>query len=325
MDKMWEPTFDDWTEDKVTLSICEVATHSTSRNEYGVMVQMGAGDEPYAGNAAIFWIDPLHLYLRYDWDVWYRISNEDPDNCANLCKRSTATLLLCTATAINHHAVRVYHIDSLPKELFGKQESDASRDAKATQLDFDLLMSIDDDTKKTACVPEEKDSVFLTTKILEMGGHHITHYGREPYQSDFYELNGHFIAASYFGLPGDWLADEESEAGTTAVWFSTEGIATSPVAIAGKIRAALAPICITLLPFHSLVLINPRCNIMNESNYFENWKDRSICLVRQQCIRDSGLGTVEDALKGYSGTRCPKLVEYASQIEAALDSALKNQ
>ena len=120
MNKMWEPTFDDWSECQVSLSSCELSTHGSSRNEYGVMLQLGEGDEPYAGNAAIFWIDAQHLYLRYDWDQWYSVSNEDRDNCANICKRSTATLVLCTMSSIKYHAIRVYHIDKLPEELFGR-------------------------------------------------------------------------------------------------------------------------------------------------------------------------------------------------------------
>ena len=68
MNKMWEPTFDDWSEDKVSLSSCELSTHSSSRGEYGVVMQVGDHEEPYAGNAALFWIDIQHLYLRYDWE-----------------------------------------------------------------------------------------------------------------------------------------------------------------------------------------------------------------------------------------------------------------
>ena len=322
MSKMWEPEFEDWPEDKVAMMSCELATNSMSRGEYGVIMQIGTDEENLPIDAAIFWTDEMHLYLRYDWGTWYRVSNDDPDNCANICKRNSATLLLCTNSSIKHHAVKVYHIDSLPKELFGRQESEASSSSKATQLDLDLPMPPDDDTEKPADGSEQKDAAFLADKIIEMGGHHITHYGREPYRSDFYELNGHFIAASYFDHTGDWMADEECEDGDTPVWFGAKGIAISPVAVAHKIKAALAPIGAMLLPFHSLVLINPRCSIMNEANYFKNSKDRSICLIRQQSICDSKLGTVEDTLKRFSGTSRPKLVEHASQIQAALDTEL---
>ena len=322
MNKMWEPEFEDWSEDKVAMMSCELSTNSMSRGEYGVIMQIGTDEENFPIDAAIFWTDEMHLYLRYDWGTWYKVSNDDPDNCSNICKRNSATLLLCTSSSIKHHAVKVYHIDSLPKELFGQQESDAASCAKATQLDFDLPMPPDDDTEKPSNGSEQKDAAFLTAKIIEMGGHHITHYEREPYRSDFYELNGHFIAASYFDHPGDWMADEESEDGDTPVWFGARGIATSPVAVACKIKAALDPISATLLPFHSMVLVNPRCNIMNETNYFENWKDWGICLVRPQSFCDSELGTIGDVLRGFSGSSRPKLVEHASQIQTALDTAL---
>ena len=139
MNRMWEPEFYDWDEDKVTLSPCELSTNGTSRNEYGVMMPVGEEQKSsYAGTAAIFWTDEMHLYLRYDWDQWYKISNDDPSNCSNICKRGSATLLLCTNTSIEHHAVKVYHIDRLPKELFGQQVSDASAGITAIQLDLDF-------------------------------------------------------------------------------------------------------------------------------------------------------------------------------------------
>jgi len=322
MNKMWEPEFDDWPEGKVSMSSCEISTHSSSRSEYGVMVQVGVDEDDYPVDAAIFWTDETHLYLRYNWETWYKVSNDDPDNCSNICKRNSATLLLCTISSIKHHAVKVYHIDRLPEELFGKQESEAAEGGEATQLDFELPMPSDDETENAANASNANDSAFLATKIIELGGRHITHYDREPYQSDFYELNGHFIAASYFDHPGDWMADEGWEDGDTPVWFGAKGVATSPVAVACKIREALAPISATLRPFHSIVLISPKCNIINEINYFESWKDRSVCLVRQQSIGDSGLGTAEDALRGLSGTSRPELAEHASQIQAALDTAL---
>ena len=322
MNKMWEPEFDDWFENKVSISPCELTTHSSSRNEYGVVMQVEPDDDHPPVDAAIFWTDPMHLYLRYNWGMWYKVATDDPGNCANICKRNSATLFLWSTSSIKNHAVRVYHIDSLPEELFGKPESDTSNSPKATQLDLDLPLSPDDDSGKTTSDSKKTDPAFLAEKIIAMGGCHITHYDREPYQSDFYELNGHFIAASYFDHSGDWLADEESENGDTPVWFGAKGMVTSPVAVACKIRAALAPISAMHLPFHSMVLVNPRCSIINETNYFENWKDRSICLVRQQSICGSELGTVEDALKGFSGTSRPKLVEHASQIQAALDAAL---
>ncbi len=321
MNKMWEPEFEDCSEDKVAMMSCELATSSMSRNEYGVIMHVGTDEDQYPVDAAIFWTDERHLYLRYDWGTWYRVSNDDPDNCVNICKRNSATLLLCTNSSIKYHAVKVYHIDGLPTELFGQQESEASSSSKGTQLDSDLPIPPSDDAEKSANGSEQEDAAFLADKIIEMGGRHITHYDREPYQSDFYELNGHFIAASYFDHPGDWMADEETEDGDTPVWFGAKGIATSPVAVACKIRTALAPISATLLPFHSLVLIHPRCNIMNETNYFESWEDKGICLVRQQSICDSKLGTVEDALEGFSGTSRPQLSGHAAQIQSALDAA----
>ena len=152
MNKAWEPKFGDWPEDKVTMSACELATSSMSRNEFGVIMQMGMEDDSFPEDAAIFWTDEMHLYLRYNWESWYKVSNDDPDNCSNICKRNAATLLLCTTTSIKHHPVKVYHIDKLPEELFGRPSDDTPAAPKAIQLAFDLnLPSMDDDgTVETA-------------------------------------------------------------------------------------------------------------------------------------------------------------------------------
>ena len=138
MNKMWEPEFDDWSEDKVSMASCELPTSSMSRGEYGVMMQLGMCDDSIPIDAAIFWTDEMHLYLRYDWETWYKVSTDDPDNCSNICKRNSAKLLLCTTTSIKHHAIKVYHIDSLPEELFGKQEDTPSAGIAAIQLDLDF-------------------------------------------------------------------------------------------------------------------------------------------------------------------------------------------
>jgi len=146
MNKLWEPEFDDWSENKVSMSSCELSTSSMSRNEYGVIMQMGLGDDNFPVDAAIFWTDEMHLYLRYDWGTWYKVSTDDPDNCSNICKRNSATLLLCTFSSIKHHAVKVYHIDKLPEELFGRQSDETPAAPKAMQLDFDLhIPSLDDE------------------------------------------------------------------------------------------------------------------------------------------------------------------------------------
>ena len=121
MNKSWEPTFDDWPEERVNMSSCRLPTSSMSRGEYGVMMLVEKSDDSIPVDAAIFWTDEMHLYLRYDWETWYRVSTEDPDNCSNICKRNSATLLMCTPTSMKHHSIKVYHIDHLPQELFGRQ------------------------------------------------------------------------------------------------------------------------------------------------------------------------------------------------------------
>ena len=323
MNKMWEPEFDDWSEDKVSLSSCELSTHSSSRNEYGVIMPIGVDEDQRPEDAAIFWIDEMHIYLRYDWGTWYKVSTDDPDNCSNICKRNSATLLLCTTSSMKHHAVKVYHIDSLPIELFGKEESEASDSGKATQLDFDPPIPSaegeDDDEAGNAVVLT--DAAFLASTIIFRGGKTIAHFEFEPFSADFYELNGHFVAASYFDKRGDWMADEDPEDGDLPMWFGTKGIATSPLAIAAKIRTAIAPIVGSQTPFHSLIMINKKCNITNEICHSINWKDTEMRLVRREPIADSMLDTVEETLKGYTGDSRPELVECEPRLLEALNAA----
>ena len=327
MNKMWEPEFEDWSEDKVSMSSCELATNSMSRNEYGVIMQVGTEDDNPPTDAAIFWTDEMHLYLRYNWGLWYKVSNDDPDNCSNICKRSSATLLLCTPTSLKHHAVKVYHIDRLPEELFGKQESQTSNSPDVTQLDLDLPMPPieEEDSEETMYDTEVSDEEFLASKILESGGRRITHFDCEPYRSDFYELNGHFIAASYFTKGGDWMADEDSDDGETPNWFGPKEIATSPLAVASKIRTAITPIIGSQIPFHSLVLINSKCSIMNEICHSTYWKDSDIQLIRQKRVSYSMLETVGETLRPMTGNSREELVGYESQIQVALDSAIAPQ
>ena len=323
MNKMWEPEFEDWSEDKVSMSNCELATNSMSRGEYGVMMQIGNDEENFPVDAAIFWTDEMHLYLRYNWESWLKVSNDDPDNCSNICKRNSAKLLLCTPTSIKHHAVKVYHIDRLPEELFGKEKSEASDSGKSTQLDFDLLIPATDDEKdeEDGNCAELSDAAFLASAIIFRDGNNIAHFEFDPFSADFYELNGHLIAASYFDKTGDWMADEDSEDGDMPMWFGSKGITTSPLAIAAKIRTAIAPIVGSGTQFHSLIMINKKCNITNEICHSIHWKDTEMRLVRQEKVEDSMLDTVEEALKGYTGDSNPKLVECEPRLLEALNAA----
>ena len=323
MNKMWEPEFEDWSEDKVSMSNCELATNSMSRGEYGVMMQIGTDEENFPIDAAIFWTDEMHLYLRYNWESWFKVSNDDPDNCSSICKRNSAKLLLCTPTSIKHHAVKVYHIDRLPEELFGKEESEESGSGKATQLDFDLPIpsAEGEDDEGANNSAELSDAAFLASAIIFRDGNNIAHYECDSFSADFYELNGHFIAATYFDKTGDWMADEDSEDGDTPLWFGTKGIATSPLDIAAKIRTAIAPIVGSQTPFHSLILINKKCNITNEICHSINWKDTEIRLVRQESLADSILDTVEETLKRYTGNSRPEMAECKPRLLEALNAA----
>ena len=329
MNEMWEPTFDGLQESRVSLSPCELSTQSMSRDEYGVIIQPDE-DTSYAGNAAIFWTDPMHLYLRYDWDQWYAVSNSDPDNCANICRRNAATLLVCTNTSVKHHAVRVYHIDKLPESLFGRLGDDTDkpedtdkplddRDDEQPSAATDLCGEIEDG--KGTPEDEVGDATALAMLIGEMGGRRIARFMRDPFRADFFELNGHFIAVTYFERDGDWLADEETIDGDLPSWFGEKGIATSPVTAVATIRGIIAPLVVPAT-FVSLVVINRSCNVVNESEQRELWKEERVFAVRLSRLAESKLPMAADILEALSGESMPELVEAAPRIKEALDDNL---
>ena len=184
----WKPEFQGWDEDKVEMVDEEVTTHSNSRNEYGVAFQMT--DTPYTGDGAIFWIDMHHIYFRFDWGHWYKVSTEDLENCAQICKRSSAKLLVCTATSLKHHSIRVYHIKSLPEELFGPQDG-ARPDACSNGPQRE-------DRDGSAETPEGSDGgASFSLCVMNMGGSPITRYRGNAHRCDIYELNGHLFEGRY--------------------------------------------------------------------------------------------------------------------------------
>ena len=335
MNKMWEPTFDDWSEDKVSMSSCEVSTHGTSRNEYGVMMQVGDDEEPHPENAAIFWTDQQHLYLRYDWDQWYKISNDDKDNCANICKRNTATLMLCTMSSIKYHAVRVYHIDKLPEELFGRQTDDAPNSDKATQLDLDLedspptAISVGDDEESPASLPnvpdpangdsdEEKESekqveafagqpmpfdleiqAAVDAEIEKFGGRAWLRFrpgNNSLYSFDFVQIGAKFYTIVYADFDGDWLADEEAFAEEPPLWFSEKAHRVSPVFQAMKCRTFFAQE-LPRIKIDPIVALPEKCIVLNDEEMQRCWRETcGTAVVRTKRIDESNLDTLHDHL-----------------------------
>lgn len=156
MNTMWEPQFDGWSEKKVSLSSANLLTNSTSRGEYGVMME--AGEEPYKGKAAIFWIDATHIYLRYDWGHWYTVSTDDKENCDCICKRHSAVLMRCSRTSVKYHTIPVYHIEKLPENLFEK-ESYETHDTHLNNKIFDFIddFSTQDETQDEDNGDEDDD------------------------------------------------------------------------------------------------------------------------------------------------------------------------
>ena len=117
------------------------------------------------------------------------------------------------------------------------------------------------------------------------------------------------------------MADEDSEDDDTPMWFGSKEIATSPIDIANKIRTAIAPIVGSETPFHSLILINKKCNIMNEICHSINWRDTEIRLVRRAHIAYSILASVEETLNEFKGDSRPELAECKPRLLKALNAA----
>ena len=335
MDKTWEPEFDGWHEDRVSLSSCELSTHSTSRNEYGVVMQVGEDEESYVGDAAILWTDPMHLYLRYDWGQWYKVSNDDPENCAGICKRNTATLMLCTMTSIKYHAIRVYHIDKLPEELFGRQTDDSPNSAKATQTDLDLeipapsvvdinvgeetpsplpklpdLFASDTDEEKEV---EKQVDVFVEqtmpfdneiqaavdAEIEKRGGRVYSRFrpgNNRLYSFDFVQIGKRFFTVVYAGFVGDWLADEDAFLEGPPLWFSEKDNRGSPIFQATKCCSFFSKE-LPQIKIDSLVVLPKKCVVINDEEMQDCWREKcNTTVVRTKKIKETVLQTLHEHL-----------------------------
>jgi len=335
MNKKWEPEFDGWSEDRVSLSSCELSTHSSSRNEYGVIMQVREGGEPNVKDAAIFWIDPMHIYFRYSWGQWYKVSNDDPDNCASICKRNTATLLLCTTTSVKHHAVRVYHVDKLPEELFGRQEDEDATKKNDTQSEFELevppppVISFDDDGAPDATLlkpmepfasdaDEEKEiekqvDEFVThtmpvydeiqaaidAEIDKHGGCIYSRYrsgNNRLYSYDFAQIGKRFYIIVYADLAGEWLADEEAFLEERPLWFSESKHMVSPVYQAMRSQAYFMQE-LPHIKIESMVILSNRCVVINDEDMRECWNDKcGTAVVHSQKIDETTLQTLREYL-----------------------------
>ena len=295
MNKKWEPTFDDWSEDHVSMSSCELSTNSMSRGEYGVIMQLGVADDSFPVDAAIFWTDEMHLYLRYDWGTWYKVSNDDPDNCSNICKRNSATLLLCTTSSVKHHAVKVYHIDKLPEELFGRQTDDAPKSVQGTQLDLDL-----EDPPPTQTMPPALEiQAAVDAEIEKFGGCAWSRFrpgNNRLYSFDFVQIGAKFYTIVYADIDGDWLADEEALAGELPLWFSEKTHRVSPVFQAMKCCTFFAHE-LPRIKIDPIVALPEKCIVLNDEEMQRCWRETcGTAVVRTKRIGESNLDTLHDHL-----------------------------
>lgn len=308
MNKTWEPEFENWSEGKVSMSSCELATNSMSRGDYGVVMQIAPDEEVLPVDAAIFWTDEMHLYLRYNWESWYKVSTDDPDNCSNICKRNSATLLLCTTSSITHRAVKVYHIETLPEDIFGPQVGGATR--KDVEIPPPPAMPQPD-----LAAPEA-----FAEKIRKMGGQFLSCMTNGPYRADVCELNGHIVITAHFNRDGDWLADEDPLDGDAPSWYGTKSIATSPLAYVKTLREALSTLIPPSVPVLTLVILNSDCNIINEKECRREWAESNVEFSRYQRLDDSKIAALEELLKEVKGEPRPELAELAPKIDEAMSS-----
>lgn len=314
----WEPTYEGAEECKVEMSDTFVTTHSGSRSEYGVMVQQP--EYPYEGNGAIFWIDPQHIYFRYAWGLWFPVSNDDPENCETICKRKNGTLYLCSLSSIKHFPVKIYHIDHLPEELFGIAKEESTDHAEATEEESSR--------EPEAAEEDEGPSVpaFVKECVRCRNGNYIAESDSDQFPSAFYELNGHFLCVTFFDQEGDWLADEESFADEKwPSWFGVTSAVVSPLAAAVALREKIQPLIPQDVPFHSIVVANPKCTIVNEGEFSSRWKASRVIFTQKDPGAESSLASTEKILDGFDGNSRPVLWKYAPAIRDALEEfPLKN-
>ena len=305
----WEPAFEDFTDCKVEMSDSFATTHSGGRNEYGVMVQQP--DHPYTGEGAIFWIDQQNIYLRYAWDVWYTVAIDDLENCQAICRRRTGTLYVCSLTSISQYPVKIYHIDSLPQELFGEAEKETAEETGGESAEG----------KRSEGNEVPDDQAFVKEAVCCRNGNCIAESEDNQFPAAFYELNGHFLCVSFFGQTGDWLADEESFGDDPwPVWYGESSTAISPFAAAVAFREKIQSFVAKDVPFHSIVVLGSCCSVINESEFALSWEAKRVSFVRPEALEGSGLLSVGNLLDGLEGKPRPSLATLGAELSDALDS-----
>lgn len=313
----WEPQYGNWTEDRIMMSDTYVLTNSSSRGEYGVMLQQPTC--PYKGNGAIFWIDPHHIYCRYDWGLWFPVADNDPKNCAAICKRRTGILYLCSQTSILHIPVKIYHIDRLPRELFGDPgEGEPSQPHDARSLSDKTQAEAGEGPVKGADA-----AGFVTDAVRRFGGSLLAKADGKQYPCAFYELNGHLLFFSFFNHVGDWLADEEliGDAQWTT-WFSESSMAISPLAAAVSLRERLVPLIPQEIPVRAIVVLASDCLVINESEFIPLWDSQHVSFVREKALAESEMPSIDQLLEGikYNGNSRKALEKCAPAIYAVLEN-----
>ena len=202
-DNEWKPTYRHFSESRI--SLCENGVMAVKNRGQLCICYQVLDDDPYRGGAALFWKDPSHVYLRFNWDSWISVDCETPDVLLDIHKQRTASLDVCYNNVMTSHPLRVYHIDELPKELFGDPDSpdDAPDDSSQADAEDPFLEPIDqassapdeegDDDVEEESPPEEEEDADLTQDDLFSEAENELHGDDDTTgNADFEEMNRFF-------------------------------------------------------------------------------------------------------------------------------------
>lgn len=129
----WEAVYDDFDEGKVSMDY-DTLTLSRSGREISLTLQISTQPD-YTGAGALFWIDAGNVFLRYNWQTWYRVPKENLDILKDVAGRHAITLSLFKDNEFKSYPLRIFHVDSLPEHLFEEKDVPATEEDEPTTPD----------------------------------------------------------------------------------------------------------------------------------------------------------------------------------------------
>lgn len=122
----WHPEFPDPLDEKVEFLDFELETYVSDRRP-GITANDYSIDSP-----AVFWTDPGHVYARLNWKQWVSVSVSSPEHVAAICAARHCRITSSRNNVIKDDTAPVYHVESLPREIFFSTEEAAAIGLKSS-------------------------------------------------------------------------------------------------------------------------------------------------------------------------------------------------